>query len=133
MQKLILVIGGISLDTNVKVYGLPVGSDGIDVSYVTNRVLDHIGGSAMNVAFSLQKLGSEIQLVSVLGRDFMGRFIKERLEELAFDTGRLILEWEKNSRSVNLVEPGGKRYILHDSRDAMTYTMPPKNYRDLLQ
>ncbi len=132
MRQPVLVVGGISFDTQIHVYKLPVGNDGIDVSYVTHRISDHVGGSAMNVAYALKKMEMEVIPISVLGKDFLGIHIKETLKEMGFDTSRLLQHWEKNSRSVNMVAPDMKRYILLDAKDAMEYVMPPENYVDLL-
>ena len=131
MEQPVLVIGGISFDTNIHVYNLPLGNNG-DVSYVTHRIFDHIGGSAMNVAFALKKMGIKTKIVSVLGKDFPGRYIKQQLSDMGFDSSNLILSWKSNSRSVNLVAPDRKRYILLDAKDAMEFIMPPENYLHLL-
>ncbi|MCE1246141.1 MAG: carbohydrate kinase family protein [Firmicutes bacterium] len=131
MSSKVVVFGDVSLDTNVKVYELPVGRHG-DVSYVTNGVNDHVGGSAMNVAFALRKMGVDVHFVSVTGNDFAGRFISDHLDGIGFEPKRLFTDWENTARSVNLVSPDGTRYILHDSKQAMNYEMPISYYEDLL-
>jgi len=131
MSSRVVVFGDVSLDTNVHVYELPLGGYG-DVSYVTNRVQDLTGGSAMNVAFALWKLGVDVHIVSVIGNDYGGRFIAGNLEDMGFFSRWLYADWQHTARSVNLVDPSGARYILHDSKNAMEYEMPVQYYEDLL-
>lgn len=133
MNKPVLVFGDVSLDTNVNVYNLPAGADGIDVSYVTHGIMDHAGGSAANVALALNTLGVEVKLVGVLGKDLIGEIVRRRMPQLGIDPGYLFSDWLETGRSVNLVDPSGKRYILHDAKEAMDYKMPVQNYRHLLE
>jgi sugar/nucleoside kinase (ribokinase family) len=63
---------------------------------------------------------------------FGGRYISGYLDGIGFESGRLFTDWQHTARSVNLVDPSGSRYILHDSKKAMDYVMPKSYYEDLL-
>ncbi len=69
-----------------------VGSLGIDIIKTENAVFKTPGGSAVNTAAALQKLGLKTGVIGRVGKDEYGRSILEGLKNLGVDTRRVIID-----------------------------------------
>ncbi|BBE30734.1 fructokinase [Tepiditoga spiralis] len=57
----------------------------------------HIGGSPSNIAINLSKQGFKSSIISKIGNDFFGRFIKENLEKNGVETSLLSVDENVNT------------------------------------
>jgi sugar/nucleoside kinase (ribokinase family) len=71
------------------------------------------GGDATNVAVTLAKLGVDVSLCALVGRDLAGDFVVKRLEEWGVNTQALIRHPSLGTGiSHILIEPNGDRHFL---------------------
>lgn len=109
----ILVSGLVNLETSAKVDGFPL--EYTPIRYPFYGVTSCVSGVGYNVARALQTLGSEPYLLSILGDDDAGRFIRGKLEsDGLLGKGCIIRPQEQTAESVVLVGPTGKREIFCD-------------------
>ncbi|MGC4804262.1 carbohydrate kinase family protein [Micromonospora sp. DT233] len=108
----LLVLGGLGVDLRVRVPQLPLpAADSLTVPPIDLR----IGNTGAGVALAARALGLRVAVVDVLGADPAGTVVREALHRagvpavLAVDPGG-------TRRSVNLVDPTGRRMSLYDPR-----------------
>lgn len=110
----LLVIGGLGVDVRVRVpaFPLPV-ADSLLVDPIDLR----IGNTGSGVALAAHALGLRVTLVDVLGDDPAGAVVRAALGRTGIEA---VLRDAPGGtrRSVNLVDPTGRRMSLHDPRPA---------------
>jgi acarbose 7IV-phosphotransferase len=122
--KRVLVAGGVGIDTIVRVPSLPLAmADSIHVP----PVIDYVAHTGNGVALGLLALGHRPLLVDFIGADPQAALILERYRERGLEFDYLIHE-SGTRRSVNLVEPGGRRLSLYDGRHPDSLRMPRDFY-----
>ena len=120
----VLVAGGVGIDTIVRVPALPLAM--LDSIHVP-PVADYVAHTGNGVALGLLALGHRPVLVDFVGQDTQAELIHARYRErgLVFD---YLVHPSGTRRSVNLVEPGGRRLSLYDGRHPETLRMPREAY-----
>lgn len=112
MSRRVLCVGGVGVDTIVRVPTLPLPF--VDTVHVP-PVETHVGHSGTGYAVGLAALGHRVNVVDLLGEDaeaalaadfFAARGV--RLHPLRVAAG--------TKRSINLVDPAGRRLSLYDGR-----------------
>ncbi|MFI6820688.1 carbohydrate kinase family protein [Micromonospora sp. NPDC050187] len=108
----LLVIGGLGVDVRVRVPALPLPmADSIPVEPVDLR----IGNTGAGVALAAHALGLRVTMVDVVGDDPPGDVIRAALART--DVAAVLRTDSRGTRrSVNLVDPAGRRMSLYDSR-----------------
>lgn len=125
----ILVVGGVGIDTIVRVPSLPLAlADSIHVG----PVRDYVAHTGNGVALAAHTLGLKTKLIDFIGDDAQARLIHERYREAGLDFSYLVHE-SGTRRSVNLVDPAGRRLSLYDGRHPDTLRMPRAFYLPLLE
>ncbi|GAB4570964.1 MAG: hypothetical protein Kow0077_06450 [Anaerolineae bacterium] len=124
------VIAGTNMETNVPVYGFPLQLG--TAHYVNNQIMDELGGVGANLAVGLQTLGQRPQLVSVVGKDFLGTEVLWRLTGYDVITRYVRTDWEHSPRTVVLVAPNGERQLLCDFGNASSYRYPDEVLHEAL-
>lgn len=76
---------------SVDLYGDQIGSRLEDVSSFSKS----LGGSSCNIAFGTARLGLKSSMLTRVGDEHMGRFIKEELQRVGCDTSHLISDPER--------------------------------------
>ncbi|WP_089157350.1 carbohydrate kinase family protein [Micromonospora sp. NBS 11-29] len=108
----LLVIGGLGVDVRARVPALPLpAADSLTVPPVELR----IGNTGAGVALAAHALGLRVTLVDVLGADPAGDVVRAALARTSVRTV-LVDTPAGTRRSVNLVDPGGRRMSLYDPR-----------------
>lgn len=125
----VLVAGGVGIDTIVRVPSLPL--DGADSIHVP-AVRDYVAHTGNGVALGLLALGYSPVLVDFIGDDPQAELILARYRERGLDFEYLVHP-TGTRRSVNLVEPGGRRLSLYDGRHPDTLRMPRDVYLPLMR
>ncbi|MEO3775500.1 carbohydrate kinase family protein [Micromonospora sp. B11E3] len=108
----LLVIGGLGVDLRVRVPALPLpAADSLTVPPIDLR----IGNTGAGVALAARALGLRVAVVDVLGADPPGAVVREALDRAGV-TAVLAADPGGTRRSVNLVDPAGRRMSLYDPR-----------------
>lgn len=84
----------------------------------------NVGGSATNVALNLRALGINTALLAVIGNDFLGNYIFERIKKSGVDTSHLIKTNDGNTGTSIII-----RSPKYEDRGMITY----KGANDLLK
>ncbi|SCL22878.1 carbohydrate kinase family protein [Micromonospora inyonensis] len=108
----LLVIGGLGVDVRVRVPALPLPVvDSLPVDPVDLR----IGNTGAGMALAAHALGLRVTVVDVVGDDPAGDVVRAALSRTGVATV-LRTAPQGTRRSVNLVDPAGRRMSLYDSR-----------------
>lgn len=125
----VLVAGGAGIDTIVHVPELPLPmADSIHVP----PVHDYVAHTGTGVALGLRALGLRTSFVDAIGDDEPGRLIRARFERDALDFHPVIVP-QGTRRSVNLVDPLGRRLSLYDGRHPADLQLPRDTWLPLLE
>lgn len=119
-----LVVGGAGIDTIVRVpdLRLPV-ADSVHVP----PILDYVAHTGNGVALASHALGLRCKFIDFIGDDAQGAAILQRYQEAKLDFSHLV-EPSGTRRSVNLVDPQGRRLSLYDGRHPDDLRMPANFY-----
>ena len=86
-------------------------------SVIIDPVICHTGGDALTVAVVLSRMGQNATLVSNLGDDSNGRFLKKELEKNGVCTEYVkSVKGFSTATSYQLIEDNGQRHFLVDNR-----------------
>ena len=81
----VLVIGGVAVDVSCD---MAAANPGLHTSN-PSRITESLGGVANNVAYAMHLSGTPTRLVSSIGNDLSGRWIKEQVQARGMDTSGL--------------------------------------------
>ncbi|MHB8604747.1 MAG: PfkB family carbohydrate kinase [Thermoplasmatota archaeon] len=101
------VFGTVALDTVALVPRLP---DANEVARVSEMEMRH-GGAAGNVAMALARLGAQVRLISVVGRDFADSAYERELLAARVDLSRLVRTEGKTPHAILASDPNGAQHI----------------------
>ncbi|MFI6234003.1 carbohydrate kinase family protein [Micromonospora sp. NPDC050784] len=108
----LLVLGGLGVDVRVRVPALPLPAAD---SHTVEPIELRIGNTGAGVALAARALGLRVLVVDTLGADPAGELVRAALARA--DVPALLAEHRGGTRrSVNLVDPGGRRTSLYDPR-----------------
>lgn len=125
----LLVVGGVGVDTIVHVPALPLPmADSIHVG----PVIDYVAHTGNGVALAAHALGRSVKLIDFIGADRQAELILARYQERGLDFSHLV-HASGTRRSVNLVDPGGRRLSLYDGRHPDALRMPAEFYLPFLR
>ena len=115
-NKLILVSGLINIETSLKVDSFPINYSPIEYPFF--GVESVVSGVGYNVAKALNTLGSNIDLLTLIGDDLNGDIILKKIREDNIANRHVIVNKNsKTAESVVLVDKDGKRKIYCDLKD----------------
>jgi sugar/nucleoside kinase (ribokinase family) len=120
----VLVVGGVGIDTIVRVPALPVpfaDSSGVP------PIHDYVGHTGNGVALGCRALGLATTFIDFIGDDPQGAQILAHYAERGLDFSHLVTP-SGTRRSVNLVDRSGRRMALYDGRHPETLRMPAEFY-----
>ena len=125
----LVVFGGVGIDTIVRVPSLPLAmADSIHV----DPVRDYVAHTGNGVALGSHALGRVTTLVDFIGEDPQAELIHARYRERGLSFNYLIHP-SGTRRSVNLVDPSGRRLSLYDGRHPDQLRMERAYYRPFLE
>ncbi len=125
----LVVFGGVGIDTIVRVPSLPLAmADSIHVQ----PVRDYVAHTGNGVALGSHALGRATALVDFIGDDPQAELIHARYRERGLSFNYLIHP-SGTRRSVNLVDPAGRRLSLYDGRHPHDLRMERAYYRPFLE
>jgi sugar/nucleoside kinase (ribokinase family) len=125
----LVVFGGVGIDTIVRVPALPLAmADSIHVG----PVRDYVAHTGNGVALGSHALGRRTALVDFIGEDAQAELIHARYRERGLLFNYLVHP-SGTRRSVNLVDPSGRRLSLYDGRHPDELRMERAYYRPFLE
>ncbi len=125
----LVVFGGVGIDTIVHVPALPLAmADSIHVG----PVRDYVAHTGNGVALASHALGRATTLVDFIGDDPQAALVHARYRERGLLFNYLIHP-SGTRRSVNLVDPAGRRLSLYDGRHPEALRMERAYYRPFLE
>ncbi|MET8094372.1 carbohydrate kinase family protein [Micromonospora sp. NPDC005220] len=108
----LLVLGGLGVDVRVRVPALPLPAAD---SHTVEPIELRIGNTGAGVALAARALGLRVLVVDTLGADPAGELVRAALTRAGVPA--LLAESRAGTRrSVNLVDPDGRRTSLYDPR-----------------
>jgi sugar/nucleoside kinase (ribokinase family) len=120
------VVGGVGVDTTVRVPQLPVPAvDTVHVPPITRSV----GHTGSGWALGLHALSVRTHLVDLIGDDPEGEVVRRRFADAGLSFGWAI-DPAGTKRSVNLVDPAGHRTSLYDGRGQGAVETDPSFWRE---
>ncbi|MFC4021118.1 carbohydrate kinase family protein [Micromonospora sp. GCM10011542] len=108
----LLVIGGLGVDVRVRVPALPLPAAD---SHTVEPIELRIGNTGAGVALAGHAVGLRVRVVDTLGADPAGDLVRAALARAGVPTV-LAEDRAGTRRSVNLVDPDGRRTSLYDPR-----------------
>ncbi|MDX6742590.1 PfkB family carbohydrate kinase [Actinocorallia sp. A-T 12471] len=124
----VLVLGGAGVDTVVRVAALPVPfADSVPAPGIT----EYAGHTGTGVAVGCAALGLRACLVDFFGRDPQADIVLQRLRDSGVTV--TVLPARRTRRSVNLVDPSGRRMSFYDGQDEPGTRVPEETLRRLLR
>ncbi|MGY4771016.1 carbohydrate kinase family protein [Kribbella sp. CWNU-51] len=125
MELDVLVIGGVGIDTIVRVPSLPLATvETIGVEPIES----YLGHTGHGVTLGCHLLGLRTALVDVIGADAEGDRIRQAYDELRLPL-HVAFHPSGTRRSVNLVAPDGQRLSLYDARHPPGLRVDPDLWR----
>ena len=121
----VFVIGGVGIDTIVRVPALPLPEQ--ETIHV-QPVESYVGHTGHGVVLGCHRLGLRPGLADVIGDDAEGRRIRAMYEELGLPWA-IAVHPSGTRRSVNLVSPDGSRLSLYDARHPAGMRVDPDLWR----
>ncbi|WP_406049116.1 carbohydrate kinase family protein [Kribbella sp. NBC_00889] len=125
MELDVFVIGGVGIDTIVRVPGLPL--DDVETIHV-EPVETYVGHTGHGVALGCHLLGLRTGLADVIGDDEEGYRIRKLYDDLRLPL-HVAFHPSGTRRSVNLVTPDGRRLALYDGRHPAGLQVDPDLWR----
>lgn len=118
----VLVAGLVNVETSVNVKQFPVQY--VPIDYPFFGVSTNVSGVGYNVAKALMTLGDNVDFLSIIGNDSLGRIIRDKLKlDMIYD--RFVTNAMKQSaNSVVLYDDSGKRRIFCDLKDLQEMKYP---------
>jgi len=105
----VAILGGINLDTFLRVHSLPVPGE----TTMSSEVLQLLGGKAANQAIAVARAGVPVTLLAAVGGDSHGERLRETLTRTGVDTlSMLRLEHAATGRATILVDDHGENVIV---------------------
>jgi sugar/nucleoside kinase (ribokinase family) len=113
----VVVVGSVGVDTNVY-----LGEGGVDFGRESNFTtnVDYVGQAGGYATRGFAQLGRRTAFVGHVGDDHSGAMIREAFARDGVDTRGLFVDPAGTCRSVNLVEPDGRRKNFYDGKSHMS-------------
>jgi acarbose 7IV-phosphotransferase len=125
MELDVFVIGGVGIDTIVRVPGLPLPAE--ETVHV-QPVRSYVGHTGHGVVLGCHQLGLTTGLADVIGDDPEGARIRAAYADLGLPLA-VAIHPSGTRRSVNLVGPDGRRLSLYDGRQPWGLRVDPNLWR----
>ncbi|MEC5163191.1 MULTISPECIES: carbohydrate kinase family protein [unclassified Janthinobacterium] len=120
----VLVVGGVGIDTIVQVPSLTLpAADSLHVP----AIRDYVAHTGNGVALGCLALQLRTKFIDFIGADRQAELILARYQERGLDFSHLVHD-SGTRRSVNLIDPQGRRLSMYDGRHPYELRMPREFY-----
>lgn len=125
-----MVSGLVNIETTLRVDGFPI-------TYSPNRfpffgIDSTVSGVGYNISKALATLGSEVELLGLIGADPAGELVRQTLQNTGIQTEYLLPVLSQTAQSIILYDPTGRRMIFTDLKDVQKQTYPANTAERLL-
>lgn len=122
----ILVSGLINIETTLRVESFPIQYT--PVRYPFFGVQSRVSGVGYNIAAALTRLGDNVRLLSLIGRDPAATLVREALQQDGIPGKHVLDLLEQTAQSVILYDGEGRRQINVDLKNAQETPFPPATF-----
>jgi ribokinase len=122
MKKKFLVSGNTNIETTLAINEFPIEYSPIKFSF--KGVKTTISGGGINLAFSLKTLGGEVNFLSMIGKNYLDKWVIEVLKEKGIGSDLLLECLDEIPNSVILYDEQGRRQINIDPKNLQEQTIP---------
>jgi ribokinase len=122
----LLVSGLINIETTLRVESFPIQYT--PVRYPFFGVNSSVSGVGYNIACALTRLGDDVRLLSLIGRDPTATLVREALERDGISGKNVLPLVEQTAQSVILYDGEGRRQINVDLKDVQETAYPAARY-----
>lgn len=125
----VLISGLINIETTLRVDRFPLPY--YPVTYPFGGVASSVSGVGLNIARALRVLGHEVRLVSMIGADAPGRWVRDQLARWNIADDYVIDTLPATPQSVILYDAEGRRQIHVDLKTIQDVAYPDPSRKDL--
>lgn len=127
----ILISGLVNIETTLRVEGFPIPYT--PVRYPFFGVNSSVSGVGYNIARALTRLGDDVRLLSIIGRDPVASLVREALERDGL-SGKNVLDLiDETAQSVILYDGEGRRHINVDLKNVQETAYPHARFTQAAQ
>jgi len=127
----ILISGLINIETTLRVESFPIPYT--PVRYPFFGVNSSVSGVGYNIARALSRLGDDVRLLSLIGRDPIASLVREALERDGL-SGKNVLDLvDQTAQSVILYDGEGRRHINVDLKNVQETAYPQARFSQAAQ
>jgi acarbose 7IV-phosphotransferase len=130
-SKDILVCGTLNLETTLPIDGFPMEYE--PVRYRRFELRSQPSGVGFNVARALTVLGNRVRLASLVGKDFLGRALREALPAHGLSDELVLPMLEETPQSVVIFDRTGRRLVHTDLKDLGENAYPAELFERALE
>ena len=121
-MKKISVMGLTNIETTINIENFPV--EYYPVHYSFDKISSSVSGVGVNVARALKKLGSQVNLMTVLGNDISGSTALSEFKKWELDTDFIAFSEYETAQSVIMYDNFGNRRINVDLKNMQEFDFP---------
>lgn len=125
-MKRILVSGLINIETTLRVGGFPLTYE--PVRFILHGINSTVSGVGYNLARALTRLGDEVRLLSLMGRDIAAQQVRAALQADGIPGDAVLEQLAHTTQSVIAFDPTGRRAIFSDLKDVQEQVYPPEQF-----
>lgn len=122
MKKKIVVAGLINIETTQAVGNFPIEYNPIDYTFF--GIESTVSGVGYNVSKAVKTLGSDVTLLSLIGKDMYKECIYKELEQDSIGKEGIVESLDQIPQSIVLYDKDGKRKIYLDLKDIQDMSYP---------
>lgn len=124
-MKNVVLAGLINIETTVAIGEFPIEYSPIDYRFW--GVESTVSGVGYNVSKALSTLGSNVNVLSLIGNDIYKSVIENELKTQGIETRYIRTELDKTPQSVIMYDSNGRRKITLDLKDIQDKAYPVEN------
>jgi len=122
----ILISGLINIETNLKIDSFPINYSPVNYNFF--GIKTNVSGVGYNIAKSLKKLGNEVIILSVVGKDNNAEIVRKEFEKNEIGHENILSIIDETAQSIILYDANGKRSINVDLKNIQEVEYPEENY-----
>lgn len=126
-----LVMGLLNVETTMKVPSLPIEYAPINFTFFDIKT--SVSGTCFNVSKALNVLGNEVEMLSMIGKDFHGEQIKIQLEKEKISKKYIVEQLQETPESIIFYDEKGNRQIYCDLKDVQEAEYSRKYFKDAIK
>ncbi len=127
----IVVSGLINVETTLNIGQFPIEYSPIEYKFFGLK--SNVAGVAYNVAKALAKLGNNVELLSMLGKDGESKVVLEGIKDAGISDAYILPKLNETPTSLILFDDEGKRKIYCDLKDIQESAYPMEDAKKVVE